>query len=214
MIKKFNEFIKINESKSFMSEEDYTKYVEMFMSDNDSTEEQTMNYFVDFSGSANKEYIYNFLAKTIEMCFEHNYTKIRVYGFCDKLSKPYEFGLSDVDDIEDGKKVIVIKIVDFIESQNIGMSTENFKDVVNEINDIKKEEPNANFIIFGDGIWEDIDCGVEYLKYDIADEKYLDSICVVAYYHKKENVKFIKNILFIKDYIGVGSVITTNDKYI
>jgi hypothetical protein len=110
--------------------------------------------------------------------------------------------------------VIVTEIIDFIESQKNDISTENFKDVVNEINDIKKKESNAKFIIFGDGIWDDIDCGVQYLKYDIADEKYLDSICVVAYYYKEESVKFIKNILFIKEYIGVGSVITTNEKYI
>ena len=166
---------------------------------------QTINCFVDFSGSVQQDLVYTFLGKVIDMCVELKYTKVKVYGFGERLSEPR---IIDKRALKDGADVALSQTWDFITSQHPGMGTENFRAVAEEINRIKQKEKRAVFLIFGDGYWEDFSVGPKSLKYDIMNEKYLDDICVLTYYTFL-NPRFMGIINILKDLVGLKHVITT-----
>ena len=167
---------------------------------------QTINCFVDFSGSVQQDLVYTFLGKVIDMCVELKYTKVKVYGFGERLTEPR---IIDKRALKDGADVALSQTWDFISSQNPGAGTENFNAVAEEINRIKQKEKKSVFLIFGDGYWEDYTVGPKCLKYDIMNEKYLDDICILTYYTYSKNPRYMGVINLLKDLVGIKHVITT-----
>lgn len=167
---------------------------------------QTINCFVDFSGSVQQDLVYTFLGKVIDMCVELKYTKVKVYGFGERLTEPR---IIDKRALKDGADVALSQTWDFISSQNPGAGTENFNAVAEEINRIKQKEKRSVFLIFGDGYWEDYTVGPKCLKYDIMNEKYLDDICILTYYTYSKDPHYMGVINLLKDLVGIKHVITT-----
>ena len=167
---------------------------------------QTINCFVDFSGSVQQDLVYTFLGKVIDMCVELKYTKVKVYGFGERLTEPR---IIDKRVLKDGADVALSQTWDFISSQVPGAGTENFNAVAEEINRIKQKEKRSVFLIFGDGYWEDYSVGPKCLKYDIMNEKYLDDICILTYYTYSKDPRYMGVINILKDLVGIKHVITT-----
>lgn len=167
---------------------------------------QTINCFVDFSGSVQQDLVYTFLGKVIDMCVELKYTKVKVYGFGERLTEPR---IIDKRTLKDGADVALSQTWDFISSQVPGAGTENFNAVAEEINRIKRKEKRSVFLIFGDGYWEDYSVGPKCLKYDIMNEKYLDDICILTYYTYGKDPRYMGVINILKDLVGIKHVITT-----
>ena len=167
---------------------------------------QTINCFVDFSGSVQQDLVYTFLGKVIDMCVELKYTKVKVYGFGERLTEPR---IIDKRALKDGADVALSQTWDFISSQVPGAGTENFNAVAEEINRIKQKEKRSVFLIFGDGYWEDYSVGPKCLKYDIMNEKYLDDICILTYYTYGKDPRYMGVINILKDLVGIKHVITT-----
>lgn len=167
---------------------------------------QTIYCFVDFSGSVEQDLVYTFLGKVIDMCVELKYTKVKVYGFGERLTEPR---IIDKKTLKDGTDVALSQTWDFITSQNPGPSTENFNSVAEEINRIKQKEKKSVFLIFGDGYWQDMIVGPKCLKYDIMNEKYLNDICILAYYKYDKDYVFIGIINLLKELVGIKHIITT-----
>ena len=166
---------------------------------------QTIYCFVDFSGSVKEDLVFTFLGKVIDMCVELKYTKVHVYGFGEYLTEPR---IINKKTLKDGVDVALSQTWDFISSQNPGYSTENFSAVTEEINKIKRKEKDAVFLIFGDAYWEDPILGPKCLKYEIMNNKYLNDICVLAYYETM-NKWFTGNINILKEIVGLKHIITT-----
>ena len=166
---------------------------------------QTIYCFVDFSGSVKEDLVFTFLGKVIDMCVELKYTKVHVYGFGEYLTEPR---IIDKKTLKDGVDVALSQTWDFISSQNPGYSTENFSAVTEEINKIKRKEKDAVFLIFGDAYWDDPILGPKCLKYEIMNKKYLNDICVLAYYETM-NKWFTGNINILKEIVGLKHIITT-----
>jgi hypothetical protein len=167
---------------------------------------QTIHCFVDFSGSVEQDLVYTFLGKVIDMCVELKYTKVKVYGFGERLVEPK---IIDKRTLKDGADVALSQTWDFISSQHPGPGTENFSDVAKEINKIKQKEKKAVFLIFGDAYWEDYYVGPKCLKYEVMNEKYLDDICVLAYYTRSGDARFAGIINLLRELVGIKHIITT-----
>ena len=78
---------------------------------------QTIHCFVDFSGSVEQDLVYTFLGKVIDMCVELKYTKVKVYGFGERLVEPK---VIDKRALKDGADVALSQTWDFISSQYPG----------------------------------------------------------------------------------------------
>jgi hypothetical protein len=167
---------------------------------------QTINCFVDFSGSVDRDLVFVFLGKVIDMCMELKYTDVNVYGFGEKITLPRVLNKKA---FKDGVKVALSQTWDFIKSQQPGMGTENFADVAEEINKIKRKDRNAVFLIFGDGRWEDRTVGPKSLKYNIINEKYLKDICVLAYYKHPNDKTFAGVMNELREIVGIKHIITS-----
>ena len=167
---------------------------------------QTIHCFVDFSGSVEQDLVFTFLGKVIDMCLELKYTKVKVYGFGERLTEPK---ILDKKSLKDGAEVALSQTWDFIASQKPGSSTENFSEVAKEINKIKQKEKKAVFLIFGDGYWQDYHYGPKSLKYEIMNDKYLDDICVLAYYTRSGDGVFAGIINLLRELVGIKHIITT-----
>lgn len=167
---------------------------------------QTINCFVDFSGSVQQDLVYTFLGKVIDMCVELKYTKVKVYGFGERLTEPR---IIDKRALKDGADVALSQTWDFISSQEPGSGTENFSAVAEEINRIKQKEKRAVFLIFGDGYWEDVSVGPKSLKYDIMNEKYLEDICILTYYMRPNDSIYMGVINILRELVGIKHIITT-----
>jgi hypothetical protein len=167
---------------------------------------QTINCFVDFSGSVDRDLVFVFLGKVIDMCMELKYTNVNVYGFGERITLPRVLNKKA---FKDGVKVALSQTWDFIKSQQPGMGTENFADVAEEINKIKRKDRNAVFLIFGDGRWEDRTVGPKALKYNIINEKYLKDICVLAYYQYPNDKTFAGVMNELREIVGIKHIITS-----
>jgi hypothetical protein len=167
---------------------------------------QTIHCFVDFSGSVNQDLVFTFLGKVIDMCVELKYTKVKVYGFGERLVEPRTI---DKKSLKDGADVALSQTWDFISSQHPGPGTENFAAVAEEINNIKRKEKKAVFLIFGDGYWQDYTIGPKSLKYEIMNDKYLDDICILAYYTYDKDSMFAGVINELREIVGIKHIITT-----
>ena len=167
---------------------------------------QTIYCFVDFSGSVEQDLVYTFLGKVIDLCMELKYTKVKVYGFGERLTEPR---VIDKRALKDGADVALSQTWDFISSQRPGYSTENFSAVAEEINKVKQKERKSVFLIFGDAYWADATVGPKCLKYEIMNTKYLDDICVLAYYSYDNDRYFAGFINVLRDIVGLKHIITT-----
>jgi hypothetical protein len=170
---------------------------------------QNIYCFVDFSGSVEQDLVYTFLGKVIDLCVELKYTNVHVYGFGSRLVEPR---ILNKKSLKDGTDVALSQTWDYINSQNPGSSTENFKDVAEEINRIKRKERDAVFLIFGDALWNDVYVGPACLKYNIMNTKYLKDICVLAYYTSESGYwyrNFAGTINVLKELVGIEHIITT-----
>ena len=170
---------------------------------------QNIYCFVDFSGSVNQDLVYTFLGKVIDLCAELRYTNVKVYGFGVRLTEPR---VIDQKSLSDGVDVALAQTWDFIQSQEPGSATENFAVVTEEINKIKNKERTAPILIFGDGLWGDVDEGPKCLKYNIANNSYLDDICILTYYMSTKDFwysTYIGIINLLKELVGIKHIITT-----
>ena len=167
---------------------------------------QTINCFVDFSGSVDRDLVFVFLGKVIDMCMELKYTNVNVYGFGEKITLPRVLNKKA---FKNGVEVALSQTWDFIQSQQPGMGTENFADVAEEINKIKRKDRNAVFLIFGDGLWQDRIVGPKSLKYNIINEKYLKDICVLAYYQYPNDKTFAGVMNELREIVGIKHIITS-----
>ena len=166
---------------------------------------QNIYCFVDFSGSVNKDLVYTFLGKVIDLCSELKYTTVKVYGFAKTLSVPRTL---DSKSLSKGNDVALSQTWDFIEEQRLNGCTENFYEVTEEINAIKQKEKDAVILIFGDAYWEDPNNGPKCLKYNISNTSYLDDVCVLTYFTSM-NTSFAGCINVLRDIVGLKHVITT-----
>lgn len=167
---------------------------------------QTINCFVDFSGSVDSNLVFAFLGKVIDICMELKYTDVNVYGFGEKITLPRVLNKKA---FKNGVEVALSQTWDFIQSQDPGPGTENFKDVAEEMNKIKRKDRNAVFLIFGDGLWQDYYVGPKALKYHIINEKYLKDICVLAYYKHPNDKTFAGVMNELKEIVGIKHIITS-----
>ena len=167
---------------------------------------QTIYCFVDFSGSVKQDLVFTFLGKVIDMCVELKYTKVNVYGFGERLTEPR---ILDKKALKDGADVALSQTWDFISSQHPGHATENFSAVAEKINEIKRKEKKAVFLIFGDGYWKNSRVGPKSLKYEIMNNKYLEDICVLAYYTYERDTIFAGIINELRELVGIKHIITT-----
>jgi len=168
---------------------------------------QTIYCFVDFSGSVEQDLVYTFLGRVIDLCEELNYTDIVVYGFGTHIVLPRKINGRMLR--KDGKDVVLAQTWDFINSQNPGASTENFRDVANEIMEIRKKQRDAVYLIFGDALWQDPTVGPMCLK-TICGDRLLDRMCVLTYYDKDRYYDiFTGCISMLKELVGLKNVITT-----
>ena len=170
---------------------------------------QTIYCFVDFSGSVVQDLVYTFLGRVIDLCEELNYTDIVIYGFAANISLPRKINGRMLK--KDGKDVVLAQTWDFISTQ-IPISeqyTENFRDVANEIMEIRRRQRDAVYLIFGDALWQDPSVGPVCLKY-ICGERLLDRMCVLTYYDKDNYYDiFTGCISMLKELVGMKNVITT-----
>lgn len=168
---------------------------------------QKIYCFVDFSGSVNKDLVYTFLGRVIDLCQELSYTDVVVYGFGERIVLPRKINGKMLK--LKGKEVVLSQTWDYIDSQNPGGSIENFEDVAHEINEIRRKDKNSVFLIFGDALWS---CyGNEkppmYLK-TICGAKVLDDICALTYYIYPDST-YAGEIAYLKELVGLKNVITT-----
>jgi hypothetical protein len=140
------------------------------------------------------------------MCVELKYTKVNVYGFGERLVEPR---VIDKRTLKDGADIALSQTWDYISSQHPGPGTENFAAVAEEINNIKRKDKKSVFLIFGDGYWQDYTVGPKSLKYEIMNDKYLDDICILAYYTYDRDPTFAGIINEIRELVGIKHIITT-----
>ena len=168
---------------------------------------QTIYCFVDFSGSVEQVLVFTFLGRVIDLCEELNYTDIVIYGFGTHIVLPRKINGRMLR--KDGKDVVLAQTWDFINSQNPGASTENFRDVAEEIMEIRKKQRDAVYLIFGDALWQDPIVGPMCLK-TICGDRLLDRMCVLTYYDKDHYYDiFAGCISMLKELVGLKNVITT-----
>lgn len=169
---------------------------------------QTIYCFVDFSGSVEQDLVYTFLGRVIDLCEELSYTDIVVYGFGERIVLPRKINGRMLK--KDGKDVVLAQTWDYINSQKPGPGTENFRDVAEEIMEIRKRQRDAVYLIFGDALWQDPYNGPACLK-GICGERLLDRMCVLTYYDSDDYwFDIFKGcISMLKELVGLKNVITT-----
>ena len=171
--------------------------------------------FVDFSGSVEQELVFSFLHRILLLCGELNFDTIKVYGFAKELSKPFEIKQEDVVKSDGEVEEFLEKMWDFISSQYLDGSYENFEEVADEINRIKHDDYDAPIFIFGDGLWAmsyDNIWPPKYLKEKCP--SYLDDILVLIYYtndYIKTHV-LPHEYTYLKEVAGLEHIVVTGIK--
>jgi hypothetical protein len=166
---------------------------------------QNIYCFVDFSGSVDKDLVFTFLGKVIDLCVKLEYTNVVVYGVGERITEPR---ILDDEALEHGSKLAVSKTWEYISQQNPGGGTTNFRATAKEMNKIKRDEDDAIFLVFGDAFWSDSSLGVKWLRYDIDDINYLDDICMMIYYNTL-NSEVRESVGVLVDIVGIKNIITS-----
>lgn len=169
---------------------------------------KTINCFVDFSASVNQNLVFHFLGEVINLCIKLKYSNVTVYGFSDYLSVPKTISkkslMENTDNLDEAIKIAIGETWDFMKTQNLG-SAEEFRNVAEEINKIKRKEPESVFLIFGDAEW----ASIRNLKDYINRTRYFRDICILAYHIGKPCSLFLRTIELIRDYVGIDHLITS-----
>lgn len=169
---------------------------------------QTINCFVDFSGSVNRNLVFHFLGEVVNLCIKLKYSSVKIYGFSDNLGVPRTIDkqslMEGTKDLDESIKLAIAETWEFIHAQDLGYAEE-FKNVAEEINKIKRKEPDSVFLIFGDAEWRSI----KNLKDYINRVRYFRDICILAYYTGQPCKEFIKTVELIKNYVGIDHLITS-----
>lgn len=169
---------------------------------------QTINVFVDFSGSVNKNLVFHFLGEVINLCIKLKYSSVKVYGFSDNLSVPRTIDkkslMEGVDNLDEAIKIAIGETWEFMTAQSLGCAEE-FINVAEEINKIKRKEPESVFLIFGDAEW----ASIRNLKDYINRVRFFRDICILAYYIDRPNKNFLKTVELIRNYVGIEHLITS-----
>lgn len=165
--------------------------------------------FIDFSGSVNETLVKIFLRKVLSMCEKLVFDVVKVYGFGNVLSKPYDLKKSEIGKTESEIEKSINKMWNYIDRQYLGGNYENFEEVAIEIARIKRKEKKAPILIFGDGKWAlsyPNKYPPKYLKEYC--ESYLKDILVLVYYHYEN--KTIRNEMgYLRHIVGLEHIVTT-----
>jgi hypothetical protein len=182
MIKKFEEFIKLNESKF---NNVWKKILNSFLEEKSikfGNKTKTVNYFFDISGGTDISSVYKYLKESIELCKKYKYDKIKLYGFCGgELSKP--FIINNLLELEDEQYLLeeISDAYNFIMKQEIGIETSDYFDIVFEqIIDIIKQDAkeNINIILVQDRV-----LFKNKSNHFNVDKKYTKDICITVFYN-------------------------------
>lgn len=167
---------------------------------------QNIYCFVDFSGSVNKDLVYTFLGKVIDMCAELNYTNVVVYGVGDdRISLPKEITGKLLK--QKGTKVVLSQTWDYLQQQMEGHGGgTHFGPVSEEVLKIRKKQRDAVFLVFGDAYW---DINEERPLRENLGEKILDNMCFLLYYMAGKENEFARWVAQLKELIGVNNIITS-----
>ena len=166
---------------------------------------QNIYCIVDFSGSVNKDLVFTFLGKVIDLCAELNYTNVVVYGLGDsKLTLPKEITARMLK--TKGKDVVLSQTWDFIESQHPGGGGTDFALATPEIIEIRKKQRDAVFLVFGDAYW---DASETLPLRDDLGERVCDRICMLLYYKQDQIKQFASCVAILKELVGLKNIITT-----
>lgn len=165
--------------------------------------------FIDWSGSVSSRpgLIQSFLAKVVMLTDELIYSDVDVYGFGDILSLPRTISHKDVE--ENGIETVLSETYEFINSQELGGSIENFREVADEILRVKNKDVKAVFLIFGDGIWTFYGNDEPPIRLKEICPQYLDDIIAFCFYDKRnrENKDYweymLKEFSCLRDYVGL-----------
>ena len=168
---------------------------------------QKIYCFVDFSGSVNRDLVYTFLGKVIDLCQELSYTDVVVYGFGQQITLPRKINGKMLK--SQGKDVVLSQTWDYIESQHPGPGFENFEDVAHTINEIRRKDKDSVFLIFGDALWSSYGNPKPpvFLKY-VCGEKTFEYICCLTYYIQL-NREYTGEISYLKELVGLKHIICT-----
>lgn len=173
--------------------------------------------FIDFSGSVSEPLVKTFLKRVIDVCLKLPFGDILVYGFGDKLSKPYTLNKKKIGKSENEIENALNDMWDFISKQYIGGSIENFEVVAEEINKLKRKDYELPVFIFGDGLWSLAYPNPKppmYLK--VMCQRYLKDMLALVYYEdgyeKYFDYTIGAEVKYLKDVVGIENVITTTVK--
>ena len=166
---------------------------------------QNIYCIIDFSGSVNKDLVFTFLGKVIDLCAELNYTNVVVYGLGSKrITLPKEITGRMLK--TKGKDVVLSQTWDFIRQQSPGDSGTNFALATPEILQIRKKQRDAVYLVFGDAKWGTGE--TLPLKYDLG-ERICDRICMLLYYKEDEMAQFAQDVAVLSELVGIKNIITT-----
>ena len=171
---------------------------------------QNIYCIIDFSGSVNKDLVFTFLGKVIDLCAELNYTNVVVYGLGNKtITLPKEITGRMLK--TKGKDIVLSQTWDFIEQQKPGDGGTNFALATPEILQIRKKQRDAVYLVFGDAKWGPDE--TLPLKNDLG-ERICDRICMLLYYKEDEMAQFAQDVAVLSELVGIKNIITTKSSSI